>query len=84
MINPRSTRTRVTAAVLALGLVLVAEATGARVAHMSEWTDAQWTTIELPAPQTQRLRLEFTSGPSWIAVRALRFRAPPPTGLNVI
>jgi hypothetical protein len=58
-----------------VALVVVDEASGERVAHMSEWTDARWTTIDLPTPQTQRLRLEFTSSPSWIAVRALRFRA---------
>ena len=58
-----------------VALVVVDEASGERVAHMSEWTDARWTKIDLPTPQTQRLRLEFTSSPSWIAVRALRFRA---------
>lgn len=56
-----------------VGLVLVDEDTGERVAHMSEWTDAKWVTMALPTPRTQRLRLEFTTSPSWIAVRAVRF-----------
>jgi hypothetical protein len=58
-----------------VALVIVNEATGERVAHMSEWTDEKWVTIALPSKRTQRLRLEFTASPSWIAVRAVRFRA---------
>ena len=60
-----------------VGLVLVDEDTNERVAHMSDWADARWVTLELPTPSTQRLRLEFTTSPSWIAVRSLRFRVAP-------
>ena len=58
-----------------VALVIVDETTGQRVAHMSEWSDARWVTLALPNPRTQRLRLEFMASPTWIAVRAVRFRS---------
>ena len=59
-----------------VSLVVVDEDTGQRCAHIEHWRDAEWVSMALPSSNTQRLRIEFVSSPSWIAVRAMRFTCP--------
>jgi hypothetical protein len=58
-----------------VSLVLVDEDTGQRTGYIGPWRDSVWIEMEAPNPASKRLRVEFVTSPSFIALRALRFSA---------
>ena len=54
-----------------VALVIVDADTGRRTAFLGRWQDARWCEVLLPW-DAKRVRVEFVSSPSWIALRAVR------------